>query len=153
MRLAVSPIYPGVAVPPGGGTAGRKKVFSMPHRELSPEETRVIVYKGTELPFSGQYVGFFGEGTYHCKRCDSPLFRSEHKFRSTCGWPSFDDAIRGAVIRMPDTDGVRTEIVCATCGAHLGHVFTGESLTEKNTRHCVNSLSLIFCPEEREHAG
>ncbi|MBN1434747.1 methionine-R-sulfoxide reductase [Candidatus Fermentibacterales bacterium] len=118
----------------------------MPHRHLTLEETRIIVYKGTELPFSGKYHNYFRRGLYRCRRCGAALYDSQAKFRSTIGWPSFDAEIPGAVLRMPETDGIRTEIVCASCGAHLGHVFTGEGFTPKNTRHCVNSLSLDFEP-------
>jgi len=116
-------------------------------RKLTKEEETVIVHKGTEMPFTGKYFAFGEKGTYVCKHCGAPLYRSESKFEANCGWPSFDDALPGAVKRLPDPDGVRTEIQCARCGAHLGHVFAGEGFTEKNTRHCVNSISMDFVPD------
>lgn len=113
---------------------------------LTPEEKHVIIHKGTEPPFSGEFCAYNQQGIYLCRQCGAPLYMSEHKFQSACGWPSFDDEIAGAVKRVPDRDGHRTEIVCAGCNAHLGHVFTGEKLTPANLRHCVNSLSLDFLP-------
>lgn len=118
------------------------------YKKLTPQEEDVIVRKGTERPFSGEYNDFYERGAYHCKRCGAALFRSEDKFDSGCGWPSFDGEIPKAVKRIPDPDGMRTEIVCANCGAHLGHVFTGEGMTDKNVRHCANSISLEFRKEK-----
>ncbi len=120
------------------------------YKKLTTKEESIIVHKGTERPFTGKYYAFWERGTYVCKRCGAPLYRSESKFEAGCGWPSFDDEIRGAVKRVPDADGVRTEITCANCGAHLGHVFTGEGLTKKNVRHCVNSISMDFIPDKEK---
>jgi len=113
---------------------------------LTPEEEEVIVNKSQEIPFSGEYENFFENGTYICKRCETPLYTSNSKFDAHCGWPSFDQEIAGTVKHVPDKDGMRTEIVCNNCDAHLGHVFIGENFTPTNTRHCVNSISLKFIP-------
>jgi peptide methionine sulfoxide reductase msrA/msrB len=120
----------------------------MKRKELSDFEKFVIFEKGTEKPFSGKYNDHFEEGMYVCKNCGIPLYTSNDKFRSHCGWPSFDDEIPNAVEKRPDPDGIRTEISCSYCGAHLGHVFKGEKYTEKNIRHCVNSVSLDFIKKD-----
>ena len=123
----------------------------LPYNDLTKAESLVINKKGTETPFTGKFTNSKEKGTYICKKCGAALYFSSFKFDSECGWPSFDDEIKGAVKRLPDPDGMRTEIECASCGAHLGHVFTGERLTSKNIRHCVNSVSLDFIPAQVEN--
>jgi peptide-methionine (R)-S-oxide reductase len=112
--------------------------------ELTPDEKRIIINKGTEYPFSGEFNSFYEKGTFICRQCEAPLYRSETKFNSGCGWPSFDDQIAENVTHVLDADGRRTEIICTNCKGHLGHVFFGERFTEKDTRHCVNSISMKF---------
>lgn len=129
-----------------------EKSDTMNYNELTPQEERVLVHKATDRPFTGEYYNKKDQGLYICRRCNNPLYRSDDKFDSHCGWPSFDDEIEGAVKRVPDADGYRTEIICMNCGGHLGHVFLGEGFTKKETRHCVNTSSLRFIPKnETEH--
>lgn len=118
------------------------------YNKLTQEEEKVILQKETEAPFSGEFYKNKESGIYTCKRCNTELYKSDNKFDSTCGWPSFDDEIQGAIKRVPDADGLRTEIMCSNCQAHLGHIFVGEKLTPKNIRHCVNSISLDFKIDE-----
>lgn len=122
----------------------------MAYNQLTEEEQQVIVGKGTEPPFSGEYDNFYKDGTYICRKCNAPLFSSKSKFDAGCGWPAFDENFPNAVLRIPDSDGTRTEIQCSNCHGHLGHVFTGEHMTDKDTRHCVNSLSILFIPKEQK---
>ena len=127
----------------------QKNSTTMKFNELNDFERSVIEGKGTERPFTGLYYKFEEKGTYLCKKCNAPLYRSTDKFDAHCGWPSFDDEIAGAIKKTKDVDGLRTEISCTKCGAHLGHVFTGENLTNKDIRHCVNSVSMEFIPKCR----
>lgn len=122
----------------------KKTISELKLNKLTTEEERVIINKGTDLPFTGEYTDKFDEGVYQCRQCNAPLYYSDDKFHSNCGWPSFDQEIRGAVTKIPDADGRRTEIICSNCNGHLGHVFYGEGLTDKDTRHCVNTTSLKF---------
>lgn len=124
--------------------------YIMTYNKLTPEEKRVIIDKATETPFSGEYDNFYEDGIFICRRCNALLFSSKSKFDSGCGWPSFDENFPNAIKRFPDPDGIRTEIECTSCGAHLGHEFLGEDLTDKNTRDCVNSLSIRFIPKSEE---
>ncbi|HZD34099.1 MAG TPA: methionine-R-sulfoxide reductase [Nitrososphaeraceae archaeon] len=122
----------------------------MNYNRLTREQERIIINKATEPPFTGEYDSFYEDGTFICRRCNAPLFSSESKFNAGCGWPSFDETLPNAIRHIPDPDGVRTEIECTNCGGHLGHEFLGEGLTDKNTRECVNSLSIYFIPKSKE---
>jgi peptide-methionine (R)-S-oxide reductase len=122
----------------------------MNYNRLTSQEEKVIMNKATEPPFAGEYDNFYQDGTFICRRCNAPLFSSKSKFDAGCGWPSFDEGYPNAIKRMPDPDGVRTEIECANCGGHLGHEFVGEGFTKKDTRDCVNSLSIRFIPKAKE---
>jgi peptide-methionine (R)-S-oxide reductase len=122
----------------------------MNYNKLTREQERVITHKATEAPFTGEYDEFYEDGTFICRRCNAPLFSSSSKFNAGCGWPSFDESLSNAIKRIPDPDEVRTEIQCTNCGGHLGHEFLGEGLTDKNTRECVNSLSIRFVPKGKE---
>lgn len=119
------------------------------YNKLTEQESYVIHHKGTDRPFTGDYYNKTDQGLYICRQCNNPLYRSDDKFESHCGWPSFDDEIDGSVIRKPDADGMRTEIICANCNGHLGHVFEGEGFTDKDVRHCVNTSSLLFVPAKK----
>jgi peptide-methionine (R)-S-oxide reductase len=122
----------------------------MSYNKLTPEEERIIVNRATEAPFRGKYDDYYEDGTFICRRCNTPLFSSKSKFEAGCRWPSFDESFQNAIKRISDPDGIRTEIECANCGVHLGHEFLGEHLTDKDTRECVNSLSIRFIPKEKE---
>lgn len=127
-----------------------KKMEEPEYNKLTPEERWVLLNKGTEYAFTGKYTDHFVEGTYLCKRCNAPLYKSDDKFHSGCGWPAFDDEIKGSIHRETDADGSRIEITCKNCGGHLGHVFNGEKMTKKDSRHCVNSISIKFVPKGKD---
>ncbi len=136
------------AAEPVYDTRGDRNMDTSRFNPLTAQERQIIEFKGTEYPFTGEYDDFYEGGTYICRRCNAELYHSADKFDAHCGWPAFDQEIPGAVNRLPDPDGYRIEIECASCGGHLGHVFLGEFLTPANTRHCVNSLSMKFVPLE-----
>lgn len=139
----------GQSNPKSSKTKGNK-MDEPEYNKLTPEERWVLLNKGTEYAFTGKYTDHFIEGTYICKRCNNPLYKSDDKFHSGCGWPAFDDEIKGSIHRETDADGYRVEITCKNCGGHLGHVFNGEKMTKKDTRHCVNSISIKFVPKGKE---
>lgn len=125
----------------------------MEYNKLTPQEEDIIEGKGTEAPFTGEYDDFYEDGVFICRKCNAPLFSSASKFDAGCGWPAFDEEYPDSIKRLTDADGIRTEIQCANCGAHLGHEFVGEHLTDKDTRHCVNSLSIKFIPKDQKLPG
>lgn len=153
MRLILTLVFAGIVFMNYGQDKKKSSTENKEFRKLNEFEKYVILEKGTEMPFSGKFYKHEEKGTYVCKQCGAALYRSDDKFDAHCGWPSFDDEIKGAVTRTRDADGRRTEITCSNCGGHLGHVFMGEGFTDKNTRHCVNSVSLDFIPAEKNKKG